>query len=191
MILLIKYGIDKESESLYRQISNTCISILGNVCESEIAGKTLVNNGLSDIFLILEHLHKSACAGSRDFDGLDGIATVLELLAENILVQRAIFTNGLYYILLDFVDNVPDNFQELEDQTLFMDIRKNISRISTNVTMNDENMHDIPDSVEIISRFTNWLKLGQGTEGGEKTEDEIRMAGALCLGNLARSGILF
>lgn len=48
-------------------------------------------------------------------------------------------------------------------------------------------MVDLPNKPDIINRFKLWMASGCNT-GKAAEEDEIRMNGALCIGNLARSG---
>ena len=51
----------------------------------------------------------------------------------------------------------------------------------------DENIAEIPKSNEVISRFKLWMQSGINSSSNKPEEEEIRMSGALCIGNLARS----
>ena len=48
-------------------------------------------------------------------------------------------------------------------------------------------MMDLIEKKDVLNRFKDWMSFGLGN-GRESEEDEVRMAGALCIGNLARSG---
>ncbi|KAJ3028135.1 UNVERIFIED_CONTAM: Rap1 GTPase-GDP dissociation stimulator 1 [Siphonaria sp. JEL0065] len=122
-------------------------------------------------------------------------------------VQRIIVSQNLLNVLLDFVDHrptfaLPPREEDEDSCPSYIEIRKRISRIVTLVTMNglafstsspqiqlpnsDSNMIDIPKHADVMSRFKQWMTLGLHT-GKELEEDEIRMSGALCIGNLSRS----
>ncbi|ORY51791.1 hypothetical protein BCR33DRAFT_711986 [Rhizoclosmatium globosum] len=128
---------------------------------------------------------------SESIEVLEAVVGALEYIAENDTIQRVIVSQDQLTTLLDFVDHRPTFAPPASDDTTsvtdaYADIRKRISRIVTLVTMNDSNMVDIPKHVDIMTRFKQWMTLGLHT-GKELEEDEIRMSGALCIGNLARS----
>ncbi|KAJ3286654.1 Rap1 GTPase-GDP dissociation stimulator 1 [Borealophlyctis nickersoniae] len=155
------------------------------------------SGGLKQLLGLLQHRHTillSKDLAQEQYESaleiLEALTIVLETIAENDNVQRSIVSSDLLDILLDFVDHRP-TFQPSpdtleEDQSTYHDIRKTVSRIVTLVTMNDANMADMPQKPEIINRFKKWMTSGL-TTGNEAEEDEIRMSGALCIGNLARS----
>jgi hypothetical protein len=132
-------------------------------------------------------------------------------------IQRSMVSQNLLNILLDFVDHLPtaqpttpapeaedEEEEEARPEPKYADIRKRVSRIVTLVTMNgviillnswniyfqyvDANMYDIPKHSDVILRFKRWMTLGLREGANATDEDELRMSGALSLGNLARSG---
>lgn len=48
----------------------------------------------------------------------------------------------------------------------------------------------LSNNSEVISKFKQWMTSGLDTIAAKK-EEGIRMAGALCIGNLARSGMYY
>ncbi|TPX71475.1 hypothetical protein SpCBS45565_g01105 [Spizellomyces sp. 'palustris'] len=156
----------------------------------------LAADGLSPLLRLLKYKHEKVLhrtsAGTRyesAVDVLDALTTVLESIGENDTIQRTIVSQDLLDILLDFVDRRPEGVAVAkagEDLATYTEIRKTVSRIVTLVTMNDANMVDLPKKREIIDRFKQWMTNGFAPLDAAE-EDEIRMSGALCIGNLARS----
>jgi hypothetical protein len=66
-------------------------------------------------------------------------------------------------------------------------VKKLLAKVVTSTTMSDGNMRYLIQQKTIISRFISWTSV-QGI--GVDLEDEIRMSGALCLGNIGRSGMI-
>ncbi|KAJ3411499.1 hypothetical protein HDV05_002107 [Chytridiales sp. JEL 0842] len=178
---------------------STSLRVINNLCEIEKGVQCLMDaqEGLPLLIDILREQHAVILGEEVDeeelvdaLEMLESLTAVLETIGENDAVQRAIVSLDLLNTLLDFVDHrpkvplpKPDEENEVPDYEL---IRKNISRIVTLVTMNDANMSDIPLHTDVIDRFKQWMTQGLGTSS-VIDEDEIRMSGALCIGNLARS----
>ncbi|TPX38360.1 hypothetical protein SmJEL517_g00347 [Synchytrium microbalum] len=174
------------------------------------AQELMSSGGLSQMLRLLWQQHQNLLdpeIDREDYDEalelLDVLTTVLETIGENDQIQRAIVDKDLLDILLDFVDHRPPARARASgnDETLmkavttYTDIRRTVSRIVTLVTMNDANMVDMPKKAEIINRFKRWMTLvrqvsvddDDDDEDQEDEDEEVRMSGALCLGNLARS----
>ncbi|KAJ3082996.1 Rap1 GTPase-GDP dissociation stimulator 1, partial [Quaeritorhiza haematococci] len=193
-------GIDPNGK--YADISPAAVRVLSNIVETDKAvQELLVNGGLGRILRLVSHHHGVILKADVEpesyeasIEMLDTLTTVLETIGEKDIVQRAVVSENLLDILLDFVDHIPtvepsrnqENDDDDEEPVSFEEIRKTVSRIVTLVTMNDANMIELSQKKAIINRFKNWMTLGFGTVK-EAAEDEIRMSGALCIGNLARS----
>lgn len=141
---------------------------------------------------VLEDLEKDDFAQALEF--MDALVSLLESVSESPAIQGAVYANGYINILLDFVDSrspavratiSSESDNDADSSTSYEDIRITVSKIATSVTMSDENMSELSQNKEIIERFKSWMKFGKNCI----EEDEIRMAGALCIGNIARSGI--
>jgi hypothetical protein len=132
---------------------------------------------------------------------LDALVCLVETISENHDIQRAVFECGFFDSLLDFVDHrLPPSrhpsIMSIDSETgkptaeeqsgsSYKDVRKMVSKITTAITMNDDNMRDLSHQDAVILRLKKWMELGDGG----REEDSIRMAGALCIGNIARSGM--
>ncbi|KNC97857.1 uncharacterized protein SPPG_06853 [Spizellomyces punctatus DAOM BR117] len=178
-------------------VSTAVIRVMSNLLETETGiQELLAADGLSLLLRLLKYKHDKVLhhtsAGTRyesAVEVLDALTTVLESIGENDTIQRAIVSQDLLDILLDFVDRRPEGVAVAktgEDLATYTEIRKTVSRIVTLVTMNDANMVDLPKKREIIDRFKQWMTNGFAPLDTAE-EDEIRMSGALCIGNLARS----
>jgi hypothetical protein len=132
---------------------------------------------------------------------LEGLVIVLETIAEFGLhiflnvdaAQFAIVENNLLDILFEFVDfRSPDTDIEIAENspTSYASVRIAISKIVTNITMCDRLMDRLANNSEVLNKFKQWMIAGFET-GTINREEPIRMAGALCIGNLARSGNCF
>ncbi|TPX39303.1 hypothetical protein SeMB42_g06383 [Synchytrium endobioticum] len=209
LLNLIRLGTDVATRRSYAGIGPVAIKVLSNLVEAEKGAQELMSSGgLSQLLRLLWQQHQLLLdpeIDRSDYDDalelLDVLTTVLETIGENDQIQRAIVDKDLLDILLDFVDHRPPararpsgNDEMLTAEvTTYADIRKTVSRIVTLATMNDANMIDMPKKAEIINRFKRWMALGhQVTQDGdfddqEDEDEEVRMSGALCIGNLARS----
>jgi hypothetical protein len=133
---------------------------------------------------------------------LDALVCLIETISENQDIQRAVFEEGFFDSLLDFVDHrLPHSrhpsITSIDSETgkaidessgsSYKDVRKMVSKITTAITMNDDNMRDLSKQEAVILRLKKWMQLGDGG----REEDAIRMAGALCIGNIARSGMYY
>eukprot|EP00842_Homolaphlyctis_polyrhiza_P000659 jgi/Hompol1/1594/HPOL_002725-RA len=160
--------------------------------------KLLELNALDFILQLFRHTHELILRKNvmyseyeRALEILDGIADVLETIGENDLVQRAIVSNDLFSILLDFVDHrptfKPPPIENLDVEQLSYDqIRITISKVVTYITMNDANMAELTSQKNTVARFKSWVTSGLSSIS-QKDEESIRVSGALCIGNLARS----
>ncbi|TPX57100.1 hypothetical protein PhCBS80983_g04062 [Powellomyces hirtus] len=173
------------------------IRVISNLSECERGvHELLATNSLAVLLQLLRYKHDvilRASVSADRFAGavevLDALTTVLEAIGENDAIQRAIVSNNLLEHLLDFVDHRPQAKPldvDEDDLLTYLEVRKAVSRTATLVTMNDANMLDITQKGATIERFKQWTLNGTGgTDVVE--EDEIRMSGALAIGNLARS----
>ncbi|KAI9331968.1 armadillo-type protein [Obelidium mucronatum] len=199
LLRIVKLSTNENSDPKYASLASSSISALSNLLEVEPGIKDLLaQDGLVSFFHILKMKHQILMNQSVDKDSfinaleiLDTVVTALELVGENDTVQRVIVSQDLLGILLDFVDHrptyvLPEPEEDEDSHPSYIEIRKRISRIVTLVTMNDSNMTDIPKHADVMARFKQWMTLGLHT-GKELEEDEIRMSGALCMGNLSRS----
>ena len=97
-------------------------------------------------------------------------------------------------ITMDYIETIPvyqtetqeeEEEEEKQDMPNLESIKLLLAKVVSATTMSDTNMNYLVNRPEIISRFVSWMRV----EGmGEKLDDEIRMSGGLCLGNIARSG---
>ncbi|KAJ3140040.1 Rap1 GTPase-GDP dissociation stimulator 1, partial [Irineochytrium annulatum] len=199
LLNVIKRGTDAETKATYGALVPSAIRTLSNLLEIEKGILSLLEtDGLVQLLNLIRTQHTIIADSAVGEDSLlaaleilEALTGVLEAIGENDAVQRFIVKLNLLDILLDFVDHLPtaalpSNDEDDEDVPDYAEIRKRISRIVTLVTMNDANMADIPNNDTVIERFKQWMTLGLHT-GKENDEDEIRMAGALSIGNLARS----
>ncbi|KAJ3130471.1 hypothetical protein HK098_000036 [Nowakowskiella sp. JEL0407] len=180
----------------YTGMALSALSVLSNLAEADQGVPGLLQSDSFELlFNLLKNEHDSILDESLEdekyfnsLEFIDSITTLLETIGENDDVQRSIVTKNFLDVLLNFVDHKPKfRAQEAdEDSYSFEEIRKTVSRIVTLVTMNDVNMVEITKKPELIARFKQWLTLGTDSDSGVK-EDEIRMSGALSIGNLARS----
>ncbi|KAJ3225596.1 hypothetical protein HK099_006536 [Clydaea vesicula] len=208
LVLSSQYVGNFSSADYNFELGTGALRILSNLVECEIGAKALLkpiksfdSNGLKLVTNLIKCHHSNLlspnCTVEEYKEGveiLELLATILENVGEDVNVQRAIVREDLLDVFLNFVDHIPkdksclDNEdEELGEAPTFGAVRKVISKITTLVTMNDENMKDLPHSNSLICRLKNWMGLGHAGDGGEREEDEIRMAAALCIGNLARS----
>ena len=77
--------------------------------------------------------------------------------------------------------------EEVQDGTTLDTVKQLLAKVVTSTTMSDGNMRYLIEQKTIISRFISWTCVrGIGVD----LDDEIRMSGALCLGNIGRSGMM-
>ena len=89
---------------------------------------------------------------------------------------------------MDFVEQKPLAFPDWSnenDEPNLESIKLGLSKVVCSITMSDKNMKLLVGKGAVIDRFKTWTLL---TGHSVKLDDEIRMTGALCLGNIARSG---
>ncbi|KAI8806467.1 armadillo-type protein [Cladochytrium replicatum] len=196
LVSIVKKTEDPDLRPIYHSSLIPAIAVMSNLVEADPGiARFLEFGGLALIVKLLKTQHETILDLEANeesyefaFEILDAITTLLETIGENDAVQREIVRENLIGPLLDFVDapfpKRPD--QDEDSSSNYQDIRKTVSRVVTTVTMNDENMADLVENVSIVNRFKSWLNAGFDTKT-EVEEDEIRMSGALCLGNLARS----
>nr|KAJ3419462.1 hypothetical protein HK105_006932 [Polyrhizophydium stewartii] len=197
--VLGKAGATPSSDERLEAAFPAAIRALSNLLEPELGiAQLLEHKGLTLLLRLVKTMHETATRHQisedeyeRAMEFLDGLAIVLETVGENDSVQREIVTGDLLDVLLDFVDHRPthrpppreDFGDDAYDYEL---IRRTVSRVVTSVTMNDDNMAELPRHEMIVRRFLVWMSSGLNTST-HKEEEEIRMSGALCIGNLARS----
>ncbi|KAI8843942.1 armadillo-type protein [Chytriomyces cf. hyalinus JEL632] len=200
MIKAIALTTNEGTEKEYGALASSLITTLSNLLEIEKGIEDFKSaNGLALLFLALKRQQTiiNSTSGLNDDDFihaleiLESIVTCLEFLAENDDVQKQIVAQQVLNVLLDFVDHYPTytlSQSDLDEDDIpsYDELRRRISRIVTLITMNDSNMANIPKQADVMQRFKTWTTLGLHT-GKEIAEDEIRMSGALCIGNLARS----
>ncbi|KAJ3156493.1 Rap1 GTPase-GDP dissociation stimulator 1 [Geranomyces variabilis] len=199
LVDLLQDNIDRpvaHSETI--SATTPAIRVISNLSECDRGiSELLAGKHIDILFNLLRYKHEVILQASVTADSftvalevLDALTTVLEAIGENDAVQRALVSRNLLATLLDFVDHRP-KIRELEldddDVVTYLDIRRAVSRIATLATMNDANMAEITQhGGAMIERFKQWMLYGTGgTDIVE--EDEIRMSGALAIGNLARS----
>ncbi|KAI8610938.1 armadillo-type protein [Chytriomyces sp. MP71] len=201
MLRAISLATNEETREKYGSLAAHLINTLSNLLEIEKGITDFLStkpDGLSVLCNVIKTHHSTITRPSVTQDAfiealecLEPTVTCLEALGENDSVQHIIVKDGHMNTLLDFVDHrptfaLPPLDTDDDEPPSYEDIRKRISRIVTLVTMNDKNMTDIPKHADVMNRFKSWMTLGLHT-GKEQEEDEIRMSGALCIGNLARS----
>ncbi|KAJ3219756.1 hypothetical protein HDU67_009568 [Dinochytrium kinnereticum] len=198
MLDIITKGTEGPTASKYKPFVPPCIRTLSNVLEIDQGIQELIScKGLVQLLTSMKVEHQVLLnEGSDDqqvllsLEILEALTAALETIGENDDIQRSIAQLELLEILLDFVDHPPrvPLPQSTEDEEVpnYHEIRKQVSKIVTLVTMNDANMAEIPQIPSVIERFKRWMTLGFEAMT-EVEEDEIRMSGALCIGNLARS----
>ncbi|KAJ3180654.1 Rap1 GTPase-GDP dissociation stimulator 1 [Geranomyces variabilis] len=199
LIALLQENIDRPvAQSVTVSASTPAIRVISNLSECDRGiQELLARRHIEILFNLLRYNHQvilqvsvTANRFTTALEVLDALTTVLEAIGENDAVQRALVSRNLLEILLDFVDHRP-KIRELEmdddDVVTYLEIRRAVSRIATLATMNDANMAEITQhGGALIERFKQWMLYGTGgTDVAE--EDEIRMSGALAIGNLARS----
>lgn len=124
---------------------------------------------------------------------MEGLMIVLETIAERNSAQLAIVDENLLQFLFDFVDfRTMESDEEIPEDapTSYASVRVAFSKIVTNITMCDANMLRLSQDAEVVDKFKQWMTAGYDN-AAIKREEPIRMAGALCIGNLARSGKFF
>jgi hypothetical protein len=102
--------------------------------------------------------------------------------------------NDLLSVLLDLVDHKVCYASEhmeagdaVEKAINYQESRKSASRVVMSVTLNDDNIIHMVHRDDLIHRFKSWIVNGSGNDA----DDEITMSGALCIGNLARTGTFY
>lgn len=89
---------------------------------------------------------------------------------------------------MDFIEAEPfprPGKGDSADKDTLDTIKLLLAKVITSTTMSDGNMRYLIEKKDIISRFLAWTSVAGG---GRDLNDEIRMTGALCLGNIGRSG---
>ncbi len=87
---------------------------------------------------------------------------------------------------MDLVEVLPAYIPLSEDdEPTLQSVKILLCKSIATISMSDQNMKTFVDQDDVIQRFINWTKP---TDMSEALDDEIRMTGALCIGNVARSG---
>ncbi|KAJ3357517.1 Rap1 GTPase-GDP dissociation stimulator 1 [Entophlyctis luteolus] len=212
LLHLFESAIDNLSDRANFALASSALTTLANLLETEKGIHAFVAaNGLPLTLRALRAQHDELTSPTLTAERFqsaveiaDSIVTVLEIVAENDVVQRLVVSQNFLNFLLDFVDHrssfsLPSS-ESNEDSVDYDDVFKRVSKLVILVTLNggvfgvyspitflaDANMMEIPKHSDVMNRFKQWLTLGFHT-GKELEEDDIRMSGALCVGNLARS----
>jgi len=183
------------------------LQLLSNIVECDRAAGNLLDHldklndtGLICLFKLIRLVHarlQQPALSDKQYDQslefLDALVCFVETICEDEEIQRAIVQDGFFDALLDFVDHkllrqasttsLDESSSSTSNVPSYREVRKLVSKITTVTTMNDENMKELSFSLPVLARLKRWMELGDGG----REEDEIRMAGALCIGNLARS----
>ncbi|KAJ3105663.1 Rap1 GTPase-GDP dissociation stimulator 1 [Phlyctochytrium bullatum] len=184
-------------DPVYKPFIPAAVRALSNLIEIESGIQRLFEtNGLAVLVLTLKAQHQTILRNGcppEDYafamETIETIATSLETIGDHDAVQREIVKVDALDTLLDFVDEPPpQEYETYDDEEIpdYHNVRKCISRFVTLVTMNDGNMVELSHNKKVVGRFKNWMTLGLKTRS-DREEDEIRMSGALSIGNLARS----
>ena len=107
--------------------------------------------------------------------------------------QKAIVQSSILSATMDFIETTtthPSHQEKQKEQEGFSleSVKQLLVKVVTSTTMSDGNMRYLIEAQTIISRLISWTTV-YGL--GEVLDDEIRMSGALCLGNIGRSGMFF
>ncbi|KAI9207738.1 armadillo-type protein [Polychytrium aggregatum] len=189
-----------DSDGGYAHLKIQSLRIIHNLAETDEGVAELIKgDDLLLIFKVLKQQHAisidpsvSTEAYEEALEVLETLTTILEAIGEKDDAQRYILAKNCLGYLLDFVDHPStkraESEQDKDEAINYEEIRKAVSRVVTLVTMNDANMTELPQHPDIIGRLKQWLKLGFDKNNADE-DDEIRMSGALCIGNLARSDL--
>lgn len=115
---------------------------------------------------------------------MDGICIFLETIMENTKIQVRLVESKVFEAAINFVEKrVSGNeSDELADQLL--QVKVVLLKLITTTTMSDVNMNLFVSNAPLVSLFTRFMF---NKDLNLKLQDELRMTGALCLGNISRS----
>jgi hypothetical protein len=178
-----------------------CIRTMSNLVELE-AGlhEFLEGNHLSKFVEMLKKLQYFILGKNLSeqelenvLEVLDGLVIFFETISESELAQQAIVRNDYLPFFFDFINHA--NVNVGLDESCFskyLDISVSLAKIVTNVTMCDTAMESLTNNTAVVSKFKQWCAHKYVTESSIHTlqGDEIRIAGTLCIGNIARSGMI-
>lgn len=133
---------------------------------------------------------------------IQGLAILFETIAEFDLAQRAMVKESFINVLFEVIDEIPDYIPveasdgsesdadagDSDGPMEFATIRNSIVNVVTSITMCDSVMGELASNALVVGKFKLWLQSGIDATYVQE-EESVRMAGALCIGNLARSGI--
>ncbi|KAI8853108.1 armadillo-type protein [Chytridium lagenaria] len=142
---IISKGSQGPLASKYKPFVASAIRTLGNLIEIEQGIQELLAcNGMVHLLKLLEVEHKVLLQEDSEeeqvfssLEILEALAAALETIGENGSIQREVVEEDLLDILLNFVDQPPlvHINQADDDEIDYHEIRKNISKIVTLVTM--------------------------------------------------------
>ncbi|KAL1917464.1 uncharacterized protein VTP21DRAFT_3857 [Calcarisporiella thermophila] len=115
-----------------------------------------------------------------DVELMDGVAEVIDyFVCENDNLRAQFIEHDVYYPLLSFIQNAALPAEaDHEDQKFFNVLRGRLVKIAISITLCDANMEPLYSDGRYLDLFIAWLA---------NERDDLRMCGALCLGNMARS----
>ncbi|KAJ3301884.1 hypothetical protein HDV03_000251 [Kappamyces sp. JEL0829] len=196
---LVQPGVPDTSKE-----QNTIVAILkvwSNVLEADDAQKALfASHGFKAIAGFVEKVRHLLAAPDLDQDdyewiveAMDAMSVVLETISENENAQSHMVHSLVVAAVMDFIDTkssyTPEKDEDTdpaedEHETTLESVKLLLAKVVTASTMSDSNMKYLITQSGVIERFLGWTKA---SGNGEKLDDEIRMTGALCIGNIARS----
>ncbi|KAJ2997127.1 hypothetical protein HDV02_005868 [Globomyces sp. JEL0801] len=165
-------------------------SVLESVLQSISASMKLMN----------EHFKSTEIEDAEyDFiiEYMDAVSVVLETISENSNryqtltlkldpAQDLIYSVKLMDHMIDFINIWPDYVPMEQSEINLKTVKIAISKIITTVTHSDYIMIEVLKHPSTVSHFINWMEA-KDVPSDADLDDDIRMTGALCIGNLARS----
>jgi ribosomal protein S17E len=151
------------------------LRVLGNILESDLGLELFFkSNTLIHTKTLLTNLDSDL--SEFDLECLDAISVCLETIAEH-EQGKLLYAQYLLDSVMDFVDQKIGISKEL------VEIKMLTVKTVTLLTMNDVNMKNLCTRGYLL-RFVSWCQFDSGDA---LLDDDCRMSGALCIGNLARS----
>ncbi|KAI8898642.1 armadillo-type protein [Globomyces pollinis-pini] len=168
------------------------LKVLSSVLESD--------KGLDELFKILQSTSASMKLMNEHFKSteiedaeydfiieyMDAVSVVLETISENNPAQDLIYSVKLMDHMIDFINIWPDYVPMEQSEINLKTVKIAISKIITTVTHSDYIMIEVLKHPSTVSHFINWMEA-KDVPSDADLDDDVRMTGALCIGNLARS----
>jgi hypothetical protein len=182
------------------------LRVLGNIVESDIGldhffKSTSINyltQVVNDINSIILEIHckfkNQSFIDSIEVefyvDCMDSISVLLETIAEDDKGKVEFISHPIALTVMDFID-LKFNFtcDSIEKLTELGSIKMLLAKSFTLCTMDDKIMKKLCNDY-YIQRFISWTEydVENRVENDHVVIQDIRMSGALCFGNIARSG---